>query len=95
MYTKQYLEASLAVALGGRLAEELTFGEAATTTGASNDLERVANTAQAMVSRRKFGVSATIPLCPAPTNDDDNPTTTTTTTTTTHPRTHTFAQRGR
>ncbi len=43
----------IAAALGGRLAEEVTFGEA--TTGASNDLERVTQMARAMVTR--FGMS--------------------------------------
>ena len=43
----------LAAALGGRVAEEVTFGEA--TTGATNDLERVTQLARAMVTR--FGMS--------------------------------------
>ena len=45
----------MAVALGGRVAEELIFGEDEVTTGASNDLERVASTAKMMVTR--FGMS--------------------------------------
>merc|ERR1712176_1739071 len=44
MYSKQYLESQLAVALGGRLAEEIIYGEDRVTTGASNDFERVADT---------------------------------------------------
>ena len=43
----------MAMALGGRIAEELTFGEM--TTGASNDLEHVTQMARAMVTR--FGMS--------------------------------------
>jgi cell division protease FtsH len=43
------------VALGGRLAEEMIYGEGASTTGASNDLERVADTARRMVM--EFGMS--------------------------------------
>ena len=43
----------LAFALGGRAAEELVFGDV--TTGASNDLERVTETARAMVTR--YGMS--------------------------------------
>merc|ERR1711935_208132 len=41
MYSNQYLESQLAVALGGRLAEEIIYGEDAVTTGASNDIQQV------------------------------------------------------
>ena len=49
LYSKQYLEGQLAVALGGRLAEELVYGDVDTTTGASNDLQQVASIARRMV----------------------------------------------
>merc|ERR1712151_671545 len=55
MYSKQYLESQLAVALGGRLAEELIFGEDLVTTGASNDIQQVANIAKNMV--KQWGMS--------------------------------------
>jgi cell division protease FtsH len=55
MYTRQYLEAQLAVALGGRLAEELVFGTNSVTTGAVNDMQQVANIAKRMVTQ--FGMS--------------------------------------
>merc|ERR1712013_106131 len=55
MYSKQYLESQLAVALGGRLAEELVFGEDLVTTGASNDIQQVANIAKRMV--KEWGMS--------------------------------------
>jgi len=55
MYSKQYLEAQLAVALGGRLAEEVIFGEGGVTTGASNDIEQVASIAKRMV--KQWGMS--------------------------------------
>ena len=42
LYSRQYLESQLAVALGGRLAEEIIFGEDNTTTGATNDFQQVA-----------------------------------------------------
>ena len=45
----------MAVALGGRIAEELIFGEEEVTTGASNDLQQVARVARQMVTR--FGTS--------------------------------------
>jgi cell division protease FtsH len=43
------------VALGGRVAEELRFGEDEVTTGASNDLQRVAGVARRMVTQWGFG----------------------------------------
>lgn len=58
LYSRQYLESQLAVALGGRLAEEIIFGEDFTTTGASNDFEQVANIAKRMV--KEWGMSADV-----------------------------------
>jgi cell division protease FtsH len=55
MYSKQYLESQLAVALGGRLAEEIIYGEDLVTTGASNDIQQVANIAKRMV--KEWGMS--------------------------------------
>jgi len=55
MYSKQYLESQLAVALGGRLAEEIIYGEDRVTTGASNDIQQVANIAKRMV--QEWGMS--------------------------------------
>jgi len=55
MYSKQYLESQLAVALGGRVAEEIIYGEDEITTGASNDFEQVANIAKSMV--KEWGMS--------------------------------------
>jgi len=55
LYSRQYMEAQLAVALGGRLAEELIFGEDEVTTGASSDLDRVADTAKRMI--KEWGMS--------------------------------------
>jgi len=60
MYSKQYLESQLAVALGGRLAEELIFGEDLVTTGASNDIQQVANIAKRMV--KEWGMSEKVGL---------------------------------
>jgi cell division protease FtsH len=53
LYSKAKFTDDLAFALGGRAAEEITFGDI--TTGASNDLERVTQMARAMVTR--YGMS--------------------------------------
>ncbi|HUP49341.1 MAG TPA: ATP-dependent zinc metalloprotease FtsH [Thermoanaerobaculia bacterium] len=46
-YSKKYLEAMLAVLMGGRIAEEVFLGEI--TTGAGNDIERATGMARKMV----------------------------------------------
>ena len=55
LYSRSYLQNQMAVALGGRLAEEIIFGDEEVTTGASNDLQQVARVARQMVTR--FGMS--------------------------------------
>jgi cell division protease FtsH len=50
-YSRQTLMARIAVGLGGRAAEELTFGVERVTTGAENDLQVVTNIARNMVTR--------------------------------------------
>jgi cell division protease FtsH len=55
LYSRSYLQNQMAVALGGRIAEEIVFGEEEVTTGASNDLQQVARVARQMVMR--FGMS--------------------------------------
>ena len=55
LYSRAYLQNQMAVALGGRVAEEIVYGEEEVTTGASNDLQQVANTARQMITR--FGMS--------------------------------------
>mmetsp|Transcript_66828 Transcript_66828/g.127278 ORF Transcript_66828/g.127278 Transcript_66828/m.127278 type:complete len:709 (-) Transcript_66828:51-2177(-) len=54
MYSKKYLCAQLAVALGGRVAEEIVYGKDEITTGASNDLQQVRNIARRMVAQWGF-----------------------------------------
>jgi cell division protease FtsH len=46
-YPREYLENSIAILMGGRVAEELIFNER--TTGASNDIERATDIARRMV----------------------------------------------
>jgi cell division protease FtsH len=55
LYSRSYLQNQMAVALGGRIAEEIIFGEEEVTTGASNDLQQVARVARQMITR--FGMS--------------------------------------
>ena len=55
LYSRSYLQNQMAVALGGRIAEEIVFGEEEVTTGASNDLQQVTRVARQMVTR--FGMS--------------------------------------
>ncbi len=55
LYSRSYLQNQMAVALGGRLAEEIIFGEEEVTTGAASDLQQVARVARQMVTR--FGMS--------------------------------------
>ncbi len=65
-YPRTYLQAKLISALGGRVAEEIIFGDI--TTGASQDLRQVTNIARRMVSQ--FGMSEAI----GPLNFGDNET---------------------
>ncbi len=59
-HTKEYLTSQIAILMGGRIAEEIYFGEANVTTGASNDIERATDLAQAMVC--EYGMSELGPL---------------------------------
>jgi cell division protease FtsH len=54
-YSKQTLESQISSLYGGRLAEELIFGQEAVTTGASNDIQRATELAHNMVT--KWGLS--------------------------------------
>jgi cell division protease FtsH len=54
-YSKVELESLLAVMFGGRVAEELTFGEENVTTGAGNDIQQATSWARRMVT--EFGFS--------------------------------------
>ena len=55
LYSRAYLQNQMAVALGGRIAEEIIYGNEEVTTGASNDLQQVARVARQMITR--FGMS--------------------------------------
>ncbi|MDH5546815.1 MAG: ATP-dependent zinc metalloprotease FtsH [Gammaproteobacteria bacterium] len=57
-YSKRRLESQLSSLYGGRLAEEIIFGEDSVTTGASNDIQRATELATNMV--RKWGLSSVV-----------------------------------
>lgn len=59
-YTKEYLLSRIAILMGGRIAEEIFFGEDKITTGASNDIENATEIARAMVC--EYGMSDLGPL---------------------------------
>jgi len=54
-YSRNYLKSIISVSLGGRIAEEIIFGENEITTGASNDLQRVTSIARQMIM--EYGMS--------------------------------------
>ena len=54
LYSRSYLENQMAVAMGGRIAEELIFGAENVTTGASGDFQQVTRTARMMVEQMGF-----------------------------------------
>jgi ATP-dependent metalloprotease FtsH len=54
-YSRETLMARIAVGLGGRVAEELTFGPDGVTTGAENDLQAITALAWRMVTRWGMG----------------------------------------
>jgi len=55
-YSRKHLESQISSLFGGRIAEQLIFGDDAVTTGASNDIERATEIARNMVT--KWGLSA-------------------------------------
>ena len=50
-YSKKHLESQLSSLFGGRIAEQIIFGDDAVTTGASNDIERATGIARSMVTQ--------------------------------------------
>ncbi len=55
LYTKAWMTDRITIALGGRAAEEVVFGDAEVTAGASSDIKAVADLAREMVTR--YGMS--------------------------------------
>jgi len=62
LYSKRYLEGQLAVALGGRVVEEIVYGEDEITTGASGDLQQVRNIARRMVTQWGYSKDKLAPV---------------------------------
>ncbi|MBW4680548.1 MAG: ATP-dependent zinc metalloprotease FtsH [Microcoleus vaginatus WJT46-NPBG5] len=60
LYSRAWLRDRITIALGGRAAEEVVFGDAEITVGASNDIRVVADLAREMVTR--YGMSELGPL---------------------------------
>ena len=57
-YTKEYIHGRLAMAFGGRVAEELIFGPEKVTTGAAQDIQQATEMARRMVTQ--FGMSEAV-----------------------------------
>jgi len=62
MYSQRYLKGQLAVALAGRVVEEIVYGEDEITTGASGDLQQVRNIARRMVTQWGFSKDKLSPV---------------------------------
>ncbi|MGH0883584.1 ATP-dependent zinc metalloprotease FtsH, partial [Bacillus paranthracis] len=69
LVSRSEIKARIMAALGGRAAEEVVFGDAEVTTGASNDLQQITSMARQMVTR--FGMSTIGPLSLE--NEESNP----------------------
>ena len=54
-HTREYMEANISKAMGGRVAEEIIFGHAKVTSGASSDIQMATKMAKDMVTR--YGMS--------------------------------------
>nr|YP_010904345.1 cell division protein FTSH [Catenella fusiformis]WCH57596.1 cell division protein FTSH [Catenella fusiformis] len=69
LISRSEIKARIMGALGGRVAEEVVFGDTEVTTGASNDLQQITSMARQMVTR--FGMSTIGPLSLE--NEESNP----------------------
>lgn len=68
-YTREYLESKISSLYGGRLAEEIIFGDSKVTTGASNDIQKATEIARNMVT--KWGLSEKVGPLTVSGNDEE------------------------
>lgn len=68
-YSREYLESKISSLFGGRLAEEIIFGEGKVTTGASNDIQKATELARNMVT--KWGLSQKVGPITVNPNDEE------------------------
>lgn len=68
-YTREYLESKISSLFGGRLAEEIIFGNQNVTTGASNDIQKATEIARNMVT--KWGLSEKVGPLMLGANDEE------------------------
>jgi len=68
-HTREYMEANISKAMGGRVAEEMIFGHDKVTSGASSDIQMATKLAKDMVT--KFGMSNELGLLSYGANEDE------------------------
>ena len=68
LVSRSQLLARISTTLGGRVAEQIVFGDPEITTGASNDLQQVTNIARQMVTR--YGMSSIGPIALEDSNNE-------------------------
>ena len=68
-HTREYLEANISKAMGGRVAEEMIFGHEKVTSGASSDIQMATKLAKDMVT--KFGMSKNLGPLSYGANEDE------------------------
>jgi len=68
-HTREYMEANISKAMGGRVAEEMIFGHEKVTSGASSDIQMATKLAKDMVT--KFGMSKNLGPLSYGANEDE------------------------